>query len=104
MAFLEIVTTLSSQEFQFWFITGLITVIGALLIHIHLKMDRRLDRIDTKLDTYDKVNTEDHAHTDSSLARIEVEIKSLAKDVGRIDREVAALKYYGNGGGESGLN
>lgn len=87
-----ILDNIDTDSAVFWFFSGLITVIGALIIHIHLNLVKKVDAISQKIDRNEERNQADHAKVDASLARLEQAIHSIDRDIQRHERDIEDLR------------
>lgn len=78
----------STDTVQFLIIAGLISVVGGLLINSWTILNKKVDRIESKLDSYEITNQADHAKVDASLARIEEAFKGIDKDLDRHEKRL----------------
>lgn len=84
--------TWSTDTVQFLIIAALISVVGGLIINSWTILNRKVDRIESKLDSYEVQNQADHAKVDASLARIEQGMRSFDKDIDRHNKDIDDLR------------
>ena len=89
---------INTDSIEFYLICGLAAVVLGLIGYIHQQLlrkvdgiDKKLDKMDQKIERYEVQNSKEHSFVEQCLAKLGTKVDSMSDRINRIEDE---MRYY----------
>lgn len=84
--------SIDTDSVQFLIICALVSIVGYLIIHIHQRIERKIDDLASKVEKYEEQNSKDHGRVSTTLSRLDATVESLRSEMDELKQEVDQLR------------